>query len=480
MADDSVRSAFLSEVEKKPFLYIQPGTTDNVDLYAGKQNREVKAAEVAVSTGRFKVSANNLSMNGTSAFQFNSSSLVGDFVLSVSIVCPSVGMLPHGWLFKAINQLQITFSPSVFQNLTINSQSLFDYAMLSCQSKTTRDELLWAAGKPVVGDGGTYTASIPLSFILANNSNLNGFPIDLSTILSMTINVVWNSPGYFFQDPSNGSTWDPSLLPTSFLDAYITCTSVDIQNQDFSMRSILNKNQDSGYVVPVKYLTSEVISLNNYTPGSQINQQLQGFIAGICTDVIVSCHPTSWDYENTYGYVKRPYSCDFDSMSLEYAGQAIFQFQKTTEYKASCIQKWGEVPQYDYLFSISGSALTASNADAPTQPDVGYIARRKDATVYDIPLSYRPGECLRDNRLENIVSYAGKALNLKAVVGANDRDLHILRPYYSSATTLVVGGWDIERDTLVVNPTGDYTMNITYVNEAALVIENGLIRVLTE
>ena len=474
-------NAFLDTVADSEFHLIHPAKVEYSDLYASPSSTETQVAQTQVSTGRMIVSANNLRLGGQSNFLLTASSLLGGFVLNASIVIDDKQAVPIGWLFMAIRELQVSFSPSQVQNLTISGQSLFDYSMLSAPTKDEREQVLLAAGRYQSGpSSGTVVAkaSIPLSFILANNSVMNGFPIDLATINTMTLTVVWNPATYFVQDPTDGTTWVSANEPTELNDCYISVTTVDIVNPDFSIKAALRKDPNSIYPIPVKYITSEEFTIPSYTPGSLISRQVQGFQDGITTDLIVTLKPISQQYSELY--YKYPAGVDLESLSLEYAGQVLQKYSSNSEYKAQCIQKWGDALNFNYQYSMSGNTNIAVYGGTETSKfDNGVLARLASPSLYDVPFAYRPRRVISGNRTENLVGYSGKSLNLK-MSSATSRYIDIVRPIIQTVGTDDIATWDIQKFAQEDLPTGDYVLNLTYINEGVLTVDsNGLIKLVT-
>jgi hypothetical protein len=477
---DQSHQAWLDAVAESDFHFVSPAAISYAgDLYPSHKNSEIRSSEALTSVGKYIVSTNNFNIGGTSEFNFSSSSLLSSFVLNVEVHIPGNCCCIEGWLWKAIRTFQISFTPSIIQNTYITGQSLFDYSMLSAQTADVRSKLLRNGGYFTAGASGVGTdvkASIPLSFMLLSNSIFQNHPIDLSTMSQMRLSITWNPTSYWLQDDADGTgLW---TAPNQFNNVYISCATSDIMDSAFKMKTILNKDPNAVYAYPVKYLRSNVITIPNYTPGQAYNTSLQDF-QGLTTDVIYSVLPDSLT-QNTK-YYKEIGSVPLRALSLTYAGEQLANWNSDHEYKASCVQRWGDELDYEYKFSMSGNTnilTTDVGYGNPLKFDNGYLARTEPKTVYATSFASDPRKCLSFSKFENVSKFDGRAMSLSLTTEEITR-VDIVRPFPTTAVAL--GCWDIQQRAAMDLPAGEqYNLNITYVQQGVLQIDRDNVRLITQ
>lgn len=463
---DSVRSQLMSD----PVLLQQPGAVSLTDLYSGPQNSTVSLAKMHVATGRARISPNNLSFSGTSSFYVSSSSLVNGWVLSVKMtLTDATNMVNPAWVFKCIRELQISFSQSQLQNMTITGKSLYDYALVSAKDKDARRAILENAGEFGSAATGavTVSGSIPLCFLIQSAAGVSGFPLDMSVIGNLTINIVWDSSTHFITGVTNAAVANP---PTAFDEVVLSYSSIDLIDKTYAVASVMQQDPELSYIVPVKYISSVVLEAPNYTRGSEIVFQINSFPTGNCVAMLLNFFPLQWESDALLN--KYMNSTDLEQVRLEFAGSVIFEADSLQEFRLHNLLKFGDDLSYPIVYTAGGLAAGGS---AGTGDNGARHCRSRECNTFCIPLGDHMDNILRGNHQEVLTQYSGSTLQLRIKTKTS---------YYEQVYKNVdkdVGGGDTtkyypQQQPQNIPTTTNYQLNLTFINEALLATNRGVVK----
>lgn len=426
-------------------LMAHPGAAKFNQLYASADKSTTNLAECVNSRGRLRFDANNLALGGRSDFYISSSSIVNDFMLNVSYQVPASGVVTFGWLFQAIQEIQITYSNSLIQNVVIAGPILREYLLLSCTDREARDKLIRNAGKNV--NDALAWASIPIPLLNQNASGVRGnYGLDMSVLGGpITISIIWNKSSVFVRQYTDGNN---PLVPIEVLtSANVTAQTSDLQSSGFAVKTAMNLNPALVYSIPARYVNCIPYTFSAIGNNAQSVQvlNLNSAPAGMLESIIFSIRPNIWSAAgNNYRFPGG--SFDIDTLQLTYGSQVLYEWRSYEECCNLDLMVYGDTLQYFEGYSASGAVA---------------LANLKLSKVYHIPLSHDARQVISGHLVENLPSYSGATLQLRFTIAAQTR-------------TVTVGNIFNEAST-AVGAQSDYTVYVGYVLTSILEISNGTV-----
>ncbi len=388
----------MSVLTKNKLLLNHPGhQVLGNDLYANEKNAQIDLMKRKAYHGRYKVSPNSLTIPGTSSFVLVPGTIITQSWLVASLVVPQHGRAPDGWIYKAIDRIEVIVSGnSSIQSLQVSGEALFLYVMATCASKEKRNALLRASPAfNLTGAGATQSAAMPLSLFFCGPEMKAAFPLDSSTLQSqIQINIRWKNAYEFL----SGSTGNAITVPSAFSDLYLRCNQVEFTNGS-PLAESMAADPSQYYSIPSNYIQSYQTTMT-LTHGSEAALSLSTIPAGNLQAILVSLIPQSWiGTSSTVQYVN-PFSIDVLDMRMLYNGQEIYRVEKPEEFRCLSVMKSDEADgfAYEYLNTVSVAAAATN----------GFFR----GSVICIPMCNEISDVLSRRRHEHTQSFEGSTLDL--------------------------------------------------------------------
>jgi hypothetical protein len=396
-----IDNAVTNVLSRNRLLLAHPGAAKFSALYASADKATTNLAECVNSTGRLRQESQSKSIGGRTDIMISSSSVVSDILLHVQLAVGANQITTSGWLFKAIKSLEITYSNSLIQQLSIAGPILREYLLLSCKEREARENLILNAGKVV--NNGTAYATIPLALLNQNASGVDGnFGFDMSVINGgITFGIIWNPASEFLSKMD--STAGLGTLPTEFLKVSISCKTSDLQESAFQVKTAMNLAPELVYSIPSRYINSIPYVTETATDDTLLsyNVNLNSAPAGMLDFIILHVYPQSW---KTAERQQPGGSFDIENLKLVYGGQSLYDCRTYEEINAFDLQQYGDSLLYNEPWQVTDKATVAKGA--------------KVSKIYHIPLTYDGRKVISDHHVENLPSYSGASLTLSFDVKA--------------------------------------------------------------
>lgn len=435
--------AALSQVlVSKEVLAKHAGQMELHSFYPSPADAQSQVVLATNSSGRYRISANSVAFGAASNFTVSSSSILYGLTLNASLTTPADTVIAYdGWLFSAIQSIEITLSNSVVQNQVLSGISLRDYVLATCTQEEERINLLKMAGQPVGATTQAF-ASIPIVWMLQGGNGICGsFPLDMSTLngpIQITIN--WY-PSSVILSRTGGA---PGTI-AAFDNLTLTGCTTELNDALFGVRNAMMANPGLTYPIPCKYLNSI-----NYSQSCAIGVpsvlNLSSAPSGMLEAIILTVKPQAELTANSVGTVNYPGGVELSSLRLSFGGTDLFRADTIQELEAYYRTKFcGDVKKYQYAFA-SANSVAAADRDLIEQH------------VYVIPLSYDAKMVMSAHKIENLTNYGGSTLQLTWVPAP--------RQTYDAATPFA---------SAAINPRGgtgaqEYVIQILYVCSGILEI----------
>lgn len=449
--------AVASVLSSSKLKLAHPGASQLHEFYATPSSCTSHLAESIQSYNRLRVVANNLQLASQTNFVISTSSIVTSLWLHVTIAAGAGFKLPSdGWLFQAINSIEVTFSNSLLQNMIIYGPALRDYLLATCKNRTDRERLLKLAGEGVYNAAAS--ASIPIGHILASAAFQSGnYGIDFSVLNGpVNLQINWNA-GHKF-------TLKPTALyaaPTAWTSCQITGMTSDLVDSSFAVKTAMAQNPTLIYSTPGKYINSFTYNLAGVNIGAEQTINLQSAPAGMLCAILLNIRPagavadggaTSSDWTGiAAGTAIMHGECvNLSTLTLSYGGQNLLDLRSQREIICMLTSAFdGDDMSYDYV-----------STDAAGNDDVGeqvYHTR-----VLCIPFGYDMRKILSYKLTENLPSYSGASMQLsftpaQGTVSAN------ATPY------------TVDADPKVIQNGLAYVVQVTYVLDALVEVSQGTV-----
>lgn len=457
-----IDQAVASVLSRSKLKLSHPGASQLHEFYAAPSNCTSHLAESVQNYHRVRIAANNLNLNSQTTFTISTSSLVSSLWLHVTLAAGTGFKIPHdGWLFDAINTIEITFSNSLLQNMVLPGSALRDYMLLTCKDRWDREDMLKLAG---VGAYNTVaSASMPIGHLLANAAYQTGtFPIDFSVLNGpVLIQFNWNPAYKFVVKGSN-----PFVPPTAWATCQITGMTTDLVDSSFAVKSAMAQNPMLIYSTPCKYLNSIPYNLSNVNVGALQTINLQSAPAGMLSAIILNIRPagntddtggpptvTSSDW---FGIADgtaliHSESVQLSTLTLTYGGQNIVDCRSAAEIRAM------------YTAAFCGDDLSydvRSCRQAGTDNTFGQQVYHTNCVV--IPFGYDNRGIFSQKLVENLPGYAGASMQLSFTVAQGTISANAT-PYTDAA------------DPNVIQNGLPYVVQVTYVIEGLFEVSQGTV-----
>lgn len=446
-----------------PVLARHPGAVNKTDFYASSARTDIQAALAFNANGKQKITSNNLRLGATSNFSISDSVLIYGVEMCASITCPANnGPQCEGWLFQAIQSIQVTLVGVDIPALTIPGYLIREYMLACCPDRETRSRLLRNAGQ-VGTTGAAVSASIPLGWVLASGlGTMKDFPIDLGFFRGpIQFSVSFNTSNYFITGTGTGAAAPANTTAvTSFDSLYLKYSSTDVKSSQFRVRNIWSQDPAMDYYIPGEYLQYTHFSVSA-SVGNQVTLNLQAAPAGMIEAMVLVIKPQV-EFSSTVGSAATyiyPGSVELSSLECTFGGDVIFSAESDYEIKQFYRTHFdGDDRSYDYEYlgpSIAATgAVTNAGADVVSR-DAVFRGIMK-SSVYLIPMCYSGNSTLSGPNTENLISYSGKALTLK------------FTPKLRSRVSTTSGFAQIALADTVGGGAGaqDYSVDILYVSSA--------------
>lgn len=426
-------------------LLNHPGASQlGSDLYSNVHNSQVELIRRQAFHGRYKATANSLSLGGTSTFFLQPGTIFNQAYIVGSLVLPQYGRLPDMWLLKAIDRIEVIVSGnSSIQSLQLSGEAHFMAAIAFCANQEKRDALAKASPFTDSYAGGqTVWGACPIVLPWSSPELTGAFALDSSTLQSqIAINVRWKQPYQIV----GGDTTAAVVPPTAFGELYLRAVQVELLDGQFMLSRELMMNPALTYSIPSLYLQSfeQKVAV---TVGTEFSVTLTSMPSGMLQAICLSVVPDAWSgAASTQSYL-HPFGVDMDSIRLLYNGQEIYRYEHDNE--GTMLQMLRE-DGGSGEFSVLNSLVIARAGAA-------YTGLRYRHKVYVIPFANEISRVLRERRHENTPDFSGSSLQLYCNVAAAQKVATTLVNEQPAGTVAGNG---------VVNPTGGstYTVNVLYI-----------------
>lgn len=397
----------------KRILLAHPGASKLNQQYATSDKVTSNLAETVTSRGRLRVGNNSKAFGATTNFNVSSSSIVSSIMLRAAVTkTANFNVSQEGWLFDAIDSVEVTFSSSLLSNMLIQGPVLREYMLMSCCGSSQREELLKRAGNcPQGASTDDLVGCIPLGYIIANCSFTKGnYGLDYATLNGpVTFQIKWKPSGNIFIRTAAGD-----VLPTEFSELELVAVTADVLDGAMSVKHALAADPSLVYTVPGRYLSAVSYSIASLNIGVSTPINLQSAPSGMLQAIVLSIRPTgSGDADGFLGNAAhtqliRGSSVKLSQLSLLYGGQVLFQGNSHEEIKSY------------YASAFEGDDLSYREAGQQAANLNTGIVQQRDSNVYCIPLSYDARCVISKHLTENVPSYSGASLQLSFTVANNE------------------------------------------------------------
>lgn len=458
---DATDVSITRDMAANRILARHPGAMQLNELYSQDSNTKVQMALTNNTNGRLRITSNSLALGGTSNFLISSSSLVYGMCLNATIT-PGANNAPQceGWLFQAIQAVQITIIGSNMSPITVDGGVLREYVLSCCRNREERNTILKNGGKlsPVA----TQTkATIPIAWMLDSGVGVGkGFPFD-TTVFSGGIQVAisfWPSNRFITGTGTGAAAPVATLNVANFDSLTMSFCTTDIPNPAYGMAYALSTEGNIEYSIPGEYFSS-VPYRQTVTPGTEVVLNLNSAPQGMLEAIILNIKPTV-EFQSVVGVAAtgvNPGCVDLSTLGLKYNGQDIFKAESAGEIKHYYRNHFeGDDKSYAYRYRGPNIGATGAVSGAPNIVSRDAISvTYMEQGCYMIPMGYDCANTLSGNLTENLPNYAGTTLSLSFTVA----------PLGRSRIASVSGLGEITGADTVAGGLGaqDYTVYILYV-----------------
>lgn len=414
------------------------------DLYSNVHNSQIDLARRHTYQGRYKSSANSLQLGAVSSFYLQPGTVIGQCYIAGAIVLPQYARASDGWIYDAVQQLEIIVAgSSSIQSLRYSGRSMFDSIMAFASSQEKRNQILQCSPAFNLTAAGATKQFGMLLLLPWSHPDLNGaFAWDTSTIKSqIIINVTWKY-GYQFM---SGSTSHAITVPTAFSDLYLRINNQTELQEQFLMLS-MQRNASLCYSIPNLYIQSFPTPIS-LTSGVEQQIALTSMPSAGLEAILVSCVPSTWVGSSaTTQYSNSVVGIPLSSVRLLFNGQELVRWDYDMEAQLQASLK-NDKTAADY-----NVLNTASVADAAT--NVLYQNR-----VVILPFCNEIHKVLRERRMENVQSYSGSTLQLFITPSA------LGLPYKAEGAPFT--------QAYAAIPSPDtYSLNVTFVSNSLIEVQD--------
>lgn len=415
---DSIEQGIMETGVKKLSIN-NPGGVMLSSWYPSEYNTEHHIADAINSSGKIRISSNNLALGATSNFTISSSELVYGIALNCALTTPAASIInAQGWFFSLINTVEFTISNSTMGNQVLTGTSMRELLLAACENREQREMLLFTAGD-VTPAATAARATIPLAWMLQQwYVGLGGqYPIDMATISgSIQVNVTFNNSTSIVT--RTGGV--PEAI-TAFTELTMTTLSTQILKPVFAVRSAMIRDPSLKYSIPGKFL-SYTRYTQSMTPGTASTLQIAAAPLGELQAIILTVKPVAELTATADGTILYPGSCRLSSLRLEYSGQIIYQANSFYEHLHYMRQKFqGDDKTYSYTLGATNSATAANRTQVESQ-------------VLIIPLCYDGKEVMTNKKIEYLPGYSGSVLSLTMTIASTTAPDVGARSIYAAAT----------------------------------------------
>jgi hypothetical protein len=409
------------------------------DLYSNVHNSEIELLQRQNYTGRYKISANSLTIPGQSSFYLVPGTLINSVYVYGSIVAPQHARAGDGWLYKLIDRLEIVVSGnSSIQSLQISGEALFLATMAECKSSDKRNALLRASPAfNLTGAGATVEGCIPIRTFFSSPELRGAFPLDSSTLGSQVqVNISWKNS----YDVISGSTGNAITAPVAFAACYMRANQVELSEQFISHR--MAENSSLVYSIPSLYCQS-FETTKVLTHGTETSVDLTSIPSGMLQSILVSAVPSSWNGLSTTLQYAHPYGIDFLNSRMLYNGQEILRYEHGVEEQCQqTLKDNGDTGwEYDVLNTVSVAAAAVNG-----------LFKNK---IHVYPFANDVKEVMSGRRHESTPNFSGSTLQL----------------FFSPQITAPYDSDIITRTTLATPTAENYKITIVYVLNSLIEIQ---------
>jgi len=437
------------------FLQRHPGNSMlGSDLYSSASNSSSELILKQRYTGQYVSNANNLNFGSQSTFFLTPGSVMNGIVLSGAVTLPKFTRAPDLWALHAIDSIELVISgSSSVQSLKISGKSMVDY--LLCATHSSKVEQLKECNSfvdlfKILDPTQTIKFSIPLHIFFSSPEIMAVFPLDTSTLQSQIfINIRWKQVYNIFQGDSVNSV----VLPSSFDDLYMRVGAQNQISNDFALSNQLKQDASLVYSIPGTYLQtySQVQNVAAVGYGASENQiPLTSQPSGQLQMVLLSAQAIAWEGQlDTKGLIQ-PYA-QFETLRVLYNGIELYRADSKEEIRLfNCLNTDKDSGVYCKL-----------RANRNFDPSVT-IGENNMSSVIIIPFVNETSKVLRERRHEHTKNYSGSTIQV----------FYTLSDYINTySNALPVTGDQYENiaapaTPLLVQPTGNYRFNFTFVNSS--------------
>jgi hypothetical protein len=342
---------------------------------------------------------------------------------SVTLADDAQGTMCDGWLFQAINSVEITVQNSLISNQVMPGGTMREYLLACCPSEKERSRLLTTAGRPTVGNTLIPViahASIPIGWILNNGNGVEGsFPIDMSTLNGpITIQVNFNpSPAFIVGLGTGAAIPATTAVINAFTSLQITAETSELVDSAFTVRDALAQNPAATYAIPGRWLnTYKAGPVNAHTIGQSVTLNLNSVPQGMLEALILLIKPTQELLSPTTNKAGAifPGSVGISKLRLQYAGQDLFRAnseEQIAQHMRSHFSGDTKRTTYSYFGSDHAADTGAVVATHYNSLDLKNTAMM-DQPIVIIPLTYDSQKVMSGKLVENLPDMSNANLQL--------------------------------------------------------------------
>jgi len=425
------------------------------DLYSSAVNSTSELILRQRYSGQYVINSNNLNFGTQCTFYITPGSLVNGLTICGQVTVPLNSRASDLWAYHLIDSIEVKIAgTSSVQSLRISGRSMLDYILASCHS--SKVEQLKSCCSCVAirnaGVGEIRKFAIPLALFFSSPEIMAVFPLDSSTLKSQVyINIRWKQLYNVFYGTS------AVTLPSTFDELYMR---VFVQNQvsnNFELSNMIQRDDSLVYSLPGHYLQtySEIQTVGAVGYGVAQNQiSLSSQPEGQLQAILLSGQPVAYEGVSATTSLIFPW-CQFETITVLYNGIELYRADSKEEIKAinmMCTDKDS---------GLNCRLRSYATTNSSTQP--GEI---DGSMTVIIPFVNEASKVLRERRHEHVKSYAGSTLQLFYTLSSQIRQFNSAYPVETNEYDNLAGAVKYNQ------PTGDYRMNVTFVNSALYEIDN--------
>ncbi len=406
------------------------------DNYYNKYNSSASLVETTYVMGRYIQSLSSPIFGSTSTINIPNGSFLGETYLHLELpqfpvvnTTPGAGyfpngtwVLPRGWGYACIQQIQFLVGSSNAPTITISGESLLQIALAQCSTSEKRSQMINLAGQaqnarqiPTTNEGAGLPLKVTADVLIPLPWSTMCDKLDIDTSLlsnNITINITFKQRSAFMGGLgiTAASALDNTPFPTSFSVAQMTFRQGDLANPALSLKRLMVENPSMIYPYPMMHFQTFTRSFvgADYNAASKAQISLQSFInsdlIGIMFYVVKTANLIATRTTETDGGPVNPIAFDnVTDVQLDYNGQPLY---KTSGNLSNLVAMIGTQQSSSFLNNFWGS-----NNVSQANPVNSYLTF--------IDFSRLRGTCF-SNHFYNTFRVSNQTLDLSFYTQTND------------------------------------------------------------